>query len=172
MYYYRFNSKKPKRKQHLADEKGNTICKAENGSRHMDALTKEPQRGRPICQLCQTLAKQGVKPEKSDGRKQTTQRKYRDPFLGTWEWKQVRYMALQMSDGRCGCCGRSAADGAIMNVDHIKDRRSHPELALTLSNLQVLCSWCNQGKSNRDHTDWREPKLATLMGERIGGLDE
>ncbi len=54
-----------------------------------------------------------------------------------------------------------------MHVDHIKPRRKYPELALSRSNLQVLCNLCNHGKGNWDETDWREPRLAVLMGERM-----
>ena len=68
--------------------------------------------------------------------------------------------ALQIS-----CCGKSAEDGVILNVDHIIARKKRPDLALTLSNLQILCSDCNVGKGSWDDTDWREPSLRVLMGE-------
>lgn len=70
-------------------------------------------------------------------------------------WLQVRYQALKDAKGRCLCCGRSPKEGAVLHVDHIKPVSQFPELALTLSNLQVLCADCNEGKSNRDQTDWR-----------------
>lgn len=89
-------------------------------------------------------------------------------FLRTPEWKRVRYKALMASNGRCECCGRGPAEGAVLNVDHIKPRHKFPELALDLSNLQVLCGTCNAGKGGWDETDWREPRLAVVMGERIG----
>lgn len=38
---------------------------------------------------------------------------------------------------------------------HIQPRKTHPHLALVLSNLQVLCHDCNHGKGNWDTTDWR-----------------
>jgi 5-methylcytosine-specific restriction endonuclease McrA len=82
-------------------------------------------------------------------------KKYRDLFLHTFEWKTVRYMAIKLSNGKCQACGRSAQDGIILAVDHIEPRRDHPELALTVSNLQVLCHECNQGKGSWDKTDWR-----------------
>ena len=78
-----------------------------------------------------------------------------DPFLLCAEWKTLRMRALERGGAKCACCGRSAADGARMNVDHIKPRRFYPELALTLDNLQVLCSDCNHGKGNKYETDWR-----------------
>jgi hypothetical protein len=76
-------------------------------------------------------------------------------FLQSYEWRVLRMKALKLYGPRCQCCGASPADGAVMNVDHIKPRRLFPELALALDNLQILCAPCNHGKSNWDQTDWR-----------------
>jgi 5-methylcytosine-specific restriction endonuclease McrA len=62
----------------------------------------------------------------------------------------------------CECCGARPPDVRI-NVDHIKPRRTHPELALDEANLQVLCEDCNHGKGSWDTTDWRAP--GTTQGE-------
>lgn len=78
-----------------------------------------------------------------------------DAFLASYEWRRVRMMALKTYGPRCMCCGATPADGAVMNVDHIKPRLKFPKLALTLSNLQILCAPCNHGKGNWDETDWR-----------------
>lgn len=78
-----------------------------------------------------------------------------DAFLESYEWRKLRMQALKLHGARCQCCGASPAQGAIMNVDHIKPRKLFPELALELSNLQVLCHECNHGKGNWDMTDWR-----------------
>ena len=79
----------------------------------------------------------------------------RTKFYASDEWVRLRYKALKANDGRCELCGRSKHDNATLHVDHIKPRSKHPELELELSNLQVLCSTCNWGKSNKDDTDWR-----------------
>lgn len=76
-------------------------------------------------------------------------------FLQSYEWRTVRMQALIKYGRKCQCCGASPSDGAVMNVDHIKPRKTHPELALTLNNLQILCHECNHGKGNWDQTDWR-----------------
>jgi 5-methylcytosine-specific restriction endonuclease McrA len=76
-------------------------------------------------------------------------------FTRSPKWARVRYDFLRDHDALCQCCGRGAADGRKINVDHIHPRRSHPQFALTYANLQVLCSTCNKGKGNRDRTDWR-----------------
>lgn len=78
-----------------------------------------------------------------------------DDFLQTYEWRRVRMEALKKHGARCQCCGASPAEGAVMNVDHIKPRKLFPQLALDLDNLQVLCHECNHGKGNWDMTDWR-----------------
>lgn len=76
-------------------------------------------------------------------------------FLLSYEWRRVRLEVLKKYGARCQCCGASPDTGAVMNVDHIKPRKTHPELCLDISNLQVLCDACNHGKGNWDKTDWR-----------------
>lgn len=78
-------------------------------------------------------------------------------FLASYEWRKVRMQALKKYGPRCMCCGATPANGAIMNVDHIKPRKLFPELALDVNNLQILCHDCNHGKGNWDQTDWRKP---------------
>ena len=79
-----------------------------------------------------------------------------DAFLETYEWRRARIAALKLHGAKCQCCGATPADGARMNVDHIKPRKIYPHLALDLNNLQVLCHECNHGKGNWDMTDWRK----------------
>jgi hypothetical protein len=69
-------------------------------------------------------------------------------FLASFEWRQLRFSALRKYGPRCQCCGATPADGAVMNVDHIKPRRNFPDLALDIDNLQILCGDCNHGKGN------------------------
>ena len=76
-------------------------------------------------------------------------------FLNTPAWRKIRMAALVKYGARCQCCGASRKDGIKINVDHIKPRKTHPELALEFDNLQVLCEPCNHGKGNLDTTDWR-----------------
>ena len=78
-----------------------------------------------------------------------------DEFLSSYQWRQLRMVAIKKHGARCQCCGASAATGAVIHVDHIKPRRLFPELALDLENLQILCHDCNHGKGNWDQTDWR-----------------
>lgn len=86
-------------------------------------------------------------------------------FYATETWKRLRYAALVASSGRCSCCGRSAKEGAILRVDHIKPIRTHPELKADATNLQVLCNDCNWGKGSWDETDWRSIGVQTSEGD-------
>ena len=175
MVQYTWNSKINGKKQHILDENGVTQCRAENSGVNLDVVSETRHQQKKVCKICYRFnehprgAGSGRPPFKKKSKKtgsKPVHKKGRDPFLYTYEWKKVRYEALEFNDGRCSLCGISANDGAILNVDHIKPRRTHPELALTVSNLQVLCGTCNHGKGN-DDTDWREPSLAKLMGEAI-----
>lgn len=78
-----------------------------------------------------------------------------EQFLRTWEWRQIRALALQHYGARCMCCGATPAHGERICVDHIKPRKTHPHLALEFGNLQILCEPCNHGKGNWSTTDWR-----------------
>lgn len=76
-------------------------------------------------------------------------------FLKSYEWRKLRMEALIKYGRKCVCCGATPETGAVMNVDHIKPRKTHPELALNINNLQILCDECNHGKGNWDSTDWK-----------------
>lgn len=76
-------------------------------------------------------------------------------FLSTYAWRRLRMEALKKYGPKCMCCGATPANGAVMNVDHIKPRKFYPNLALDLNNTQILCHDCNHGKGNWDKTDWR-----------------
>lgn len=78
-------------------------------------------------------------------------------FYNSWEWKKARYAAIIMHGRRCMCCGwspTSGGDGHLV-VDHIKALKLRPDLALDVSNLQILCNDCNMGKAQRSD-DFRQ----------------
>jgi hypothetical protein len=79
----------------------------------------------------------------------------RKGFYESKPWRAVRYIALRCSRGVCELCGAAPTVGKPLHVDHIKPRSLYPQLELEPSNLQVLCSDCNLGKSNTDEIDWR-----------------
>lgn len=79
-------------------------------------------------------------------------------FYDSKEWLEGRYRILKINNGRCQCCGQCPSTGNPLHVDHIRPRSKFPELELTLTNLQVLCRKCNEGKGDWDETDWRDDK--------------
>lgn len=76
-------------------------------------------------------------------------------FYRSKEWRRLRYQAFSEYGNKCCVCGRGPNDGMVMHVDHIKPRSLYPHLALTLSNLQIMCNECNVSKSNKDEVKWR-----------------
>lgn len=113
---------------------------------------------------CRTCKKEYVTPspwpgccsvECKDKRKNKLEKKASDnkidprsnAFLDSREWKELRYKALLRYGRQCMCCG--ARPPTEIHVDHIKARKTHPHLALSLNNLQILCKMCNQGKGTR-----------------------
>ena len=60
---------------------------------------------------------------------------------------KVRHEVFRRAKNRCQQCGKSAADGVKLEVDHIMpvSRGGSDDI----SNLQLLCFDCNRGKSDR-----------------------
>ena len=79
-------------------------------------------------------------------------------FYSSQAWLNLRRQVFERDNNRCACCGASPAHdpNTVLHVDHIKPRSSHPELALDIDNLQILCAACNLGKSNLSQRKWRE----------------
>lgn len=129
------------------------------------ARAKEERRGKRLIEKAEArvLRKRSrpdrqPKPQRQPRKKREKSSRFdvaSDAFLLTFEWRKVRMQALKKYGPKCMCCGATPTTGAVMNVDHIKPRKSHPHLALDLNNLQILCHECNHGKGNWDSTDWR-----------------
>ena len=81
--------------------------------------------------------------------------------LSIWDYRlldsspvpdNLYYKVLKDSYGRCALCGATKKERPL-HVDHIKPRSKGGQTVY--ENLQVLCSKCNQAKSNKDDTDFR-----------------
>jgi diadenosine tetraphosphate (Ap4A) HIT family hydrolase/5-methylcytosine-specific restriction endonuclease McrA len=81
--------------------------------------------------------------------------------LSIWDYRlldkdpvpdSLYYRVLKESGGRCALCGATKMDYPL-HVDHIRPRSRGGKTGY--ENLQVLCSKCNQVKSNKDDTDFR-----------------
>ena len=74
-------------------------------------------------------------------------------FYNSAEWRKMRDYILKRDCYECVWCaqeGRVAtrADG-VLEVDHIKELSSHPELALDERNLRTLCKSCHNKRHER-----------------------
>jgi 5-methylcytosine-specific restriction endonuclease McrA len=58
-------------------------------------------------------------------------------------WKQQQFESIR---GKCPNCPTTFPVISCFVIDHIKPLRSHPNLAIELSNLQLLCADCNSRK--------------------------
>lgn len=61
--------------------------------------------------------------------------------------KRLRWLVMERDGHKCVKCGRSAADGVKLEVDH-----SYPKIRggmATMENGQTLCFDCNRGKAAR-----------------------
>ena len=63
----------------------------------------------------------------------------------------LRYDVLKRDNFRCTICGRSAADGVTLHVDHIKPVSKGGKTEI--DNLRTLCDYCNLGKSDKYDPD-------------------
>lgn len=71
-----------------------------------------------------------------------------DPFYSSASWRDLREKVRTKwkTQGRPPCPICQQAITGVPVVDHIKDRKRHPGLALMESNLRVVCHPCNTRK--------------------------
>lgn len=67
-------------------------------------------------------------------------------FVDTPEYRELRIRVLKRDNFSCQLCGIRGEKGIrpILNVHHIKPRKSFPELSLIESNCIVLCLECHK----------------------------
>lgn len=82
-------------------------------------------------------------------------------FYQSKPWRNTRRHALLIYGAKCHCCGAAPTKRKPLHVDHIKPRSKFPELALSMTNLQVLCEHCNSSKSNVKIVDYRSEEDKT-----------
>jgi len=68
-----------------------------------------------------------------------------DDFYKSTNWLTIRNRAFKTHQNFCIKCETED----YLTVDHIKPRSKYPELALEISNTQILCRSCNSSKGNR-----------------------
>ncbi len=94
-----------------------------------------------------------------------------DKFYKSREWMAARFRALHKAGHRCEHCGVSVKKKGSMRVDHIKPRKSYPELSLDQSNLQVLCASCDNKKHKEKGYKVKDVPPVMLNGAPEGWLD-
>jgi 5-methylcytosine-specific restriction endonuclease McrA len=67
-------------------------------------------------------------------------------FLSSRAWQTKRYEIIRRDKGRCQYCGRTAADGVTIQVDHREPLSKRWDLRLADDNLVCCCNDCNFGK--------------------------
>jgi 5-methylcytosine-specific restriction enzyme A len=65
------------------------------------------------------------------------------------EWKALRMEALERDHYECQSCKRKGKYSRAKNVHHIKEVKTHPELALNLDNLECICIQCHNDEHKR-----------------------
>lgn len=97
------------------------------------------------------LRKQDAQPEQRD----LASREDCMAFYKTTEWRGVRDKVLAVFGRTCLACGKSEADGVIINVDHIRPLKRYWHMRLDVENLQPICAACNRAKGSRSEIDLR-----------------
>lgn len=82
--------------------------------------------------------------------------KNRKAFYKSKQWRMVRLRVLKRDNYECVNCRKEGKvtlnrfdKHKTLDVDHIKELETHPELRYDLDNLQTLCIWCHNKKHNR-----------------------
>jgi len=71
------------------------------------------------------------------------------------EYRKLRHEVFLRDGEICAKCGAVPRPGVSLTVDHIKPVSRYPDLVMDKDNLQILCWECNQNKSNKHSTDYR-----------------
>ncbi|WHY28106.1 HNH endonuclease [Bacillus wiedmannii] len=105
---------------------------------------------------CGKLVKAGEKCSCQKFRKTDAQKKHPS---GTADFQPLKREVRSRDDGHCQRC-RIKFDIMTykhLQVHHIKSWRDYPELAYVLSNLILVCRWCNLdlGNSNTLDFEWK-----------------
>jgi 5-methylcytosine-specific restriction enzyme A len=72
-------------------------------------------------------------------------------FYMSKDWKALRKEALIRDNNECQLCKAKGKYRKADCVHHMKEVKPHPELALTLDNLQCLCNSCHNEVHGRDN---------------------
>jgi 5-methylcytosine-specific restriction protein A len=78
------------------------------------------------------------------------ERKADNAFYKTARWIRFRLYAMSLPENAlCRACKEDGRIVAATQLDHVKPRKEHPELAYEIENVQGLCLSCHRKKTNR-----------------------
>lgn len=83
-----------------------------------------------------------VRPKAADDRKADVR------FYVSARWKRLAAIVRNAAHGLCQRCGQPPTRKSL-EVHHKKPRKTHPELAYDLDNLEALCTRCHNAESDR-----------------------
>ncbi len=90
----------------------------------------------------------------------TSSKKARRIFYTSSDWRMMRAYILERDNYECQWCKRdgkvTSQLDSVLEVDHIKELKDYPELALDESNLRTLCKDCHNKRHER--FNYREKK--------------
>jgi 5-methylcytosine-specific restriction enzyme A len=70
-------------------------------------------------------------------------------FYKSKEWLQLRKEVLERDNYECQSCKRKGRYRKAKNVHHIKEVKTHPELALDKDNCESICIQCHNDEHKR-----------------------
>lgn len=66
-----------------------------------------------------------------------------------WLEEIARPFLIEIDGNYCACCGRPARIKEKLDIDHIQNKGSRPDLKKDLNNLQLLCRFpCHRNKTD------------------------
>lgn len=71
------------------------------------------------------------------------------PFYNTKQWKMLRKQKKKIEHNECERCRAKGRHREGTEVHHKKYLRQHPELALDINNLELLCEDCHYDEHHR-----------------------
>jgi len=84
-------------------------------------------------------------------------------------WKAARKAALIRAHFRCQICGINVSKPGASRVDHIQSARTRPDLALTPTNLRVLCV-LHDNQAHREKMSTNKTRNAKFSGCDVSGF--
>lgn len=74
-------------------------------------------------------------------------------FYNSYKWRKLRKQALAIGNFECAWCAKegkvTTQDRATLEVDHVCEIETHPDLALEITNVRVLCKHHHNVRHNR-----------------------